>query len=188
MTIVAQSAPAEDNVLLNLVKAARVNGKDYNQIEAMYGIPAARAESIMKAHYANKIASVDPNEYRMLQLDRLESLIDVMQQMAQMGNIKSAETLIKLFEQINELLGLNLQATKTEIRIITEEQSTVVYEMVNYIVKGILRELLEPILTEHQQQLALIEDKYDEKISDLYNRAIDEIVVPATEGEEDDDV
>lgn len=155
---------AEDNALLEIIKAARINGKNFIDIERLYGIPAPKAELILKNHYSNM--KIDPAEYRMLQLERLESLIDVLMSMAQMGNIKSAEVLGKLMEQINVLLGLNLEQTKIEIRIVTEQQMHVIYQ----ILTGVTRDLLTSVqkTVTNQKQLAAIEESWDASIDASY--------------------
>ena len=163
---------AEDNALLAIVKSARVLGKDYVEIERLYGISAPRAEALIKAHYAN--VRIDPNEYRMLQMDRLEGLIDVLMSMAQMGNIKSAEVLLKALEQINVLLGLNLEQTKIEIRVVTEQQSNVVYEIVAEVTKNILG-LVQRTVTD-QKQLAAIEEVWDAEVDTSFGDSAERII------------
>lgn len=165
---------AEDNALLAIVKEARRNGKDYIEIERLFDIPAPRAEAMMKEYYSNKAASIDPTEYRMLQLERLEGLIDVMYQMALLGNIKSAEVLLKNLEQINVLLGLNLEQTKIEIKIVTEQQSEVVYQIVSRVLGDMLGHV-QSNLTD-QKALAAVEDSWEEKVDQSYARHVEEII------------
>lgn len=165
-----------DTTLLPLIKEARIQGKSFYDIERLYKISAPRAEAILSEHYKNRTISIDPNEARMLQYDRLESLIDVLMSMAQLGNVKSAEVLLKTFEQINELLGLNLQATKTEIRIITDEQSSVVFDMVRFMLKGLLTFIQNTVTDQHE--LALIEDAWEEMGAVLYGEAVRTIAAP----------
>jgi len=164
---------AEDNALLEIIKAARINGKNYTDIERMYGIAAPKAEAIMKAHYA--ALKIDPNEYRMLQMERLESLIDVLMSMAQMGNIKSAEVLIKLMEQINVLLGLNLEQTKIEIKIVTEQQMSVIFSILSGVSRDLLTVVQETVT--NQKQLGKIEDIWDARIDSSYTVHSEEVIM-----------
>jgi len=173
----------QDNALLGIIKAARIQGKDFLQIEQMYKIPAPQAEAILKEYYAGRAAALDPNEQRMLQLDRLEGLIDVFQQMATMGNIKSGEVLLKALDQISLLIGLNQQATKTEIRIVTEEQSEIVFHLVRATLNGILRDYITPLLEKHQEVLALVEDQWDDITATHWSQAVHEIVEAEPEPE-----
>lgn len=164
----------DENALLGIVKAARMRGKDYPEIERLYGIPAPRAEAMMKAFYANKANSIDPMEQRMLQLDRLEGLIDVLYSMAEMGNIKSAEVLLKTLEQINTMLGLNLEQTKIEIKIVTEQQADVVYNIVQGVAAAILKTVQGTVT--NQKQLAAVEEQWDVVIDESYATVVEEII------------
>ena len=166
----------QDNALLQIIKSARVKGKDYIQIEAMYGVPAARAEAIMKAHYKDRVANLDPHEARMLQLDRLESLIDVLMSMAQMGNIKSAEVLLKNLEQINTLLGLNLEAERKAIQILTDDQAAAVYQIVSSVADGLLEAVTAKLEKERPDDLAVLEDGWNEMVAISYRGAVEEFV------------
>lgn len=168
------AAAPDDNALLALVKAARIRGKDYMEIERLYGIPAPRAEAMMKAFFANKAAAIDPIEQRMLQLDRLEGLIDVLMSMAEMGNIKSAEVLLKTLEQISALLGLNLEQTKIEIKIVTEQQADVIYRILQSVAAAALATVQSTVT--NQKQLSAIEEQWDTVIDASYSKTVEEII------------
>lgn len=154
--------------MLQIVKAARVKGKSYMDIERLYGISAPRAEAIVKAYYRSRAAAIDPNEERMLMLERLEMLIEPLMDMAQLGNVKSAEALTKTLDSINTLLGLNLEQTKIEITVVTQRQTTVIYEIVDEVSKALLTHAQSTIT--NQKQLALVEDTWDEIVADAYQQ------------------
>lgn len=166
---------SDDNALLAIIKEARRNGKDYLEIERLYGIPSSRAEAMLQSYYKDRASKIDPVEQRMLQLDRLEGLIDILYSMALMGNVKSAETLGKLLEQISSLLGLNLEQTKIEMKIVTEQQSRVVFEITEGTTDALLRLVQE--LVKDQKVLGAIEERWDATASDAYSGKVEEIIV-----------
>jgi len=157
---------AQGDGLLQIVHAARTKGKSYMEIERLYKIPAPRAERLMKDYFASRAAEIDPNEQRLLMLDRFEILIEPLMDMARLGNIKSAEVLIKNLEAINTLLGLNLEQTKQEITIINQQQTTVIVDVVG----AVTNQLMSLVQANVQDNLALakIEDKWDQVVADSY--------------------
>lgn len=157
--------PSQDG-LFQIVHQARAKGKSYLEIERLYKIPAPRAETMMRDYYKDRNASIDPNEQRLLALDRLEMLIEPLMDMAQLGNIKSAEVLIKNLEAINSLLGLNLEVTKQEITIINHQQTTVIVEVVGSVADTLLRHVQSQV--KDDKVLALVEDTWDEVVADSY--------------------
>lgn len=174
MSLSTRLAQQDDNGLLQIVKAARIKGKSYMEIERLYGITAPRAESLMREHYKTRAANIDTNEERMLAMERMESLIEPLMDMAQLGNIKSAEVLIKNLEALNTLLGLNLEQTKVEITVINQKQTTVIVDVVDGVTAGLLT-YIQAMVTD-QTQLALIEDRWDEVVADSYEKKAEELI------------
>ena len=166
--------PQSEDGLLQIVKAARIKGKSYMDIERIYGISAPRAEALVKAYYRGRAAAIDPNEERMLMMERLEALIEPLMDMAQMGNVKSAEALTKTLESINTLLGLNLEQTKIEITVVTQRQTTVIYEIVDEVSRALLAHAQANVTD--QKQLAIVEDTWDEVVADSYHKKADALV------------
>lgn len=159
--------------LVAVVLTARRSGKSYLEIQSLYNIPAARAEDIER-HYFESKAAIDPYRMRLLQLERLESLIGVLTDMAMMGNIKSAEVLLKLLDQINVLLGLNLETQKLEIKIVTEQQSAVVFELIDRVQAKMLDRV--QTLLAGKPELAAIEDGWEEYVAKVYDNAVEEVI------------
>lgn len=166
--------PSDDNALLEIVKSARLRGKDYMFIEQQYGIPAPRAEQIMKEHYQGRAAKLDPNEQRMLQLERMEGLIDVLTSMALMGNIKSAEVLIGLLKEISTLLGLNIEQQTREVTILTEQQSAAIFSLIKTVAMAHLQ-LVQNTIKDHAV-LAAIEEKWDEVTDVSFSQGVEEVI------------
>lgn len=164
----------DDNGLLQIVKAARIKGKSYMEIERLYGITAPRAEALMREHYRSRAASIDPAEERMLQMERMEMLIEPLMDMARLGNIKSAEVLIKNLEALNTLLGLNLEQTKVEVTVINQKQTLVIVDLVDGVAGGLLKYVQEKVTD--QKLLAQIEDGWDETVSDSYGTKSSELI------------
>lgn len=174
MSTIARTQATDENGLLQIVKRARIEGKSYMEIERAYGISAPRAEAMIKAYYRNMAVQIDPNEQRLLMLERFEALIGPLMDMAQLGNIKSAEVLIKNLEAINSLLGLNLEATKVEITVVTQKQTTVIVDMVGSVTKDLLALVQERV--SDQKELALIEDEWDAKVANSFQRTAEEVI------------
>lgn len=156
-----------ENGILQIVREARIAGKSYYDIERLYKIPAPQAEAVMKAHYKS-LGAIDPNEYRFLQMERLELLIGPLTQMVSMGNSKAAGDLSKILEQISELLGLNLQTAKVEVRVIQDAQIELLFKIINIMLKSMLdfvNEMADQYLSEKDREtfLAYLEDGWDER-------------------------
>lgn len=166
MTIATTSIEPQGDGMLRIVHAARTKGKSYMEIERLYGISAARAEQIMRTYFQSRAAQMDPNEERLLQLDRLNMLIEPLMDMAALGNIKSAEVLIKNLEAISELLGLRMEQQRQEITIINQFQTNVIVDVVGNVGKQLLS--LVQTHVKDEREFAEIEDKWDEAISGAY--------------------
>lgn len=173
-------AGGDDNVLLGIIKREREKGKSFVEIERMFKIPAAQAEAMYSTFMRNRQQSIDPDEYRLLQLDRLEGLIDVLQSQVALGNSKSAEILLKLLEQISELLGLNQQVQRSEIKIITEVQGTAVFDLAWAMAQAILKQIIMPMMLAQgwDKEFAQLEDVYAEKVTGFFGEAITQVIEP----------
>jgi len=171
----ATLAQAEENTLVGIIKGLQLRGKSYLDIERTTGIPAVRAQALMTQYWASKSANMDPNESRMLQMERLEVLIEPLMDMALLGNVKSAEVLIKSLDSINTLLGLNLQQTKIEIKVITDEQSEVIFRAIRAVGQALLG-FVASELGEDTKAYAKIEDGWDAAIASAFNDASENII------------
>jgi len=170
------------NIMLKSIRDARLDGKSYLEIESLFGVSAAEAEAMMNTYYA-KVAKVNPNEYRILQLERLESLIGPLRQMIMMGNTKSAGDLSKILEQISTLLGLNLQTEKIEIKILQDNQVELIMGIIAFIMRAQLA-MIQGIMGKSTDEevinaLGQVEDAWDMQISISFNRVMSEIVPQA---------
>lgn len=166
---------AENNGILQVVRDARIAGKSYYDIERLYKIPAPQAEAAMKEHYKS-LGAIDPNEYRFLQMERLELLIGPLTNMVTMGNSKAAGDLSKILEQISELLGLNLQAQKVEVRVVQDAQIEILWKVVDYMLRAMLSfitEMAEQYLPEKEREifLAYVEEGWDDKVASSFSVA-----------------
>lgn len=161
------TAELEQNGTLQIVRNALLKGKSYIDIERLYRIPAVRAEQLITEYYANKAKSQDQSIQRMIAMERLEMMIEPLMDQALLGNVKSAEVLVKQLSTLNELLGLNLQEERVRVEIITDQQGQVIFEMMNAMSTALLNWVtanLEKVKQpEAQTALAMIEDQWDTK-------------------------
>ena len=78
---------------------------------------------------------------------------------------------------MNKLLGLNLEVERKEIRIVTEQQTEVVVQLMHKVIRALLQ-MIQEIVTD-QAQLGQIEDRWDELVATTYIEGVQEIIVLA---------
>ncbi len=164
----------EHDLQTMLVVDSRRRGMSYPEIQRAHGINAFAAKELM-ARYWESESAIDPHEYRMLQLMRMESMIGRLMDQLDLGNVKAGDTLNNTLENMNKLLGLNLEVERKEIRIVTEQQTEVVVALMHKVIRALLQ-MIQEIVTD-QTQLGQIEDRWDELVATTYVEGVQEIIV-----------
>lgn len=169
------TAPTAENGLLQIVREAILRGKSFIDVQRIHGIPAPVAEALLNDYYQQKFKTQDQNLQRMVQMERLELMIEPLMDQALVGNVKASEVLVKHLQSLSELLGLNLQQEKIQVEIITNEQGQVIFEMMSYMQAKLLSwvqvNLANSGMPESDKTLALIEDKWDDMVVEAISEA-----------------
>ena len=82
----------------------------------------------------SKMEKVTTAEYRMLQVARLEQIINMCWNLASEGSSDHIESLIKVIERLNKMYELEKETTRIEVEVVTNAQAV----MLMSIVSGIL--------------------------------------------------
>jgi len=171
MTMTTQPA-ASENGALQIVRDALLRGKSFLDVERLYKIPAGVAEELYRDYYEQKFKTQDQNLQRMVQMERLEMMIEPLMEQALVGNVKASEVLVKHLQSLSELLGLNLQQEKIQVEIISDQQGQVVFEMMDFMQAKLLGWVQANLaMPEMEQPLAMIEDRWDEQVAESISEA-----------------
>lgn len=117
-----------ENALINKLLEARVKGKNYFQIEAEYGIPAAEAKQLV-SEALQEVASRDPIEMRYLVQVRLEAITNHLWDGLEAGSFKHADSILRAAEQLAVLMDLNQNTIKQQLTIISDEETRQLFQV-----------------------------------------------------------
>lgn len=166
---------APENGTVQIVREAILRGKSFADVQRLYGIPAHVAEKLLNDYYSEKHKTQDQNVQRMVQMERLEMMIEPLMDQALLGNVKASEVMVKHLQSLSELLGLNLQQEKIQVEIITDQQGQVIFEMMSYMQAKLLTwvqvNLANSDMPQAETTLALIEDKWDDMVAEAITEA-----------------
>lgn len=154
----AEPPTLADKLLVEL----RDRGNSWEEISDRFKIPADEVYQRYMA-YVSKNA-VSDSEYRKIQLDRLEKIIDALWDMAiAQKSLDHIETLLKVLEQTNKLLGLNKQKAITEINVIDARQQTLVINYLDAVTDTLKSKVINTVTAAKTRNE--IEGKWDEWVA-----------------------
>lgn len=127
------------SLLDDTIISMREAGLSHRQIALELGPDISEEEVISRlSHMYGKMEEVTTAEYRMLQVGRLEQVINMCWGLAKNGSPDHIELLIKAIERLNKMFELEQERSKVEVEIVTNAQAV----MFMSIVSGVLELLL----------------------------------------------
>lgn len=131
------------SMLEYLISEDRKRGLSWHDIGKQRDVDPDEAYRIY-VQYREKDAGVNEAEYRMLQLERLEKMIDALWDLAvESKSIDHIKALLPVLQEISKLLGLNKQKAITEVRVIEQRQVHLVVDYIDAVTETVKRHVLE---------------------------------------------
>lgn len=121
---------ATESMAVSLYLDMLKRGKSYADIAERYDVDAHEVYKAVQEYYESK-DMLNESQYRMLQLERLEKLIDAAYDLGiSAGSLDHIDTMLRVLQEISKLLGLYKQKTVTEINVVDQRQQVLV---INYL-------------------------------------------------------
>lgn len=148
----------------------RARGKTWAQIEVHTGISAAECAARVSSYLNDSYSVQTVIEWRMLQVRRLELIMNALWDQVQEGDLlnegRAAPTIIKLIEQITELMDLKKDRLRDEQVRLTQAQTFLImatldavkHEMLTVLLSALPAELHHSIEEVWYEQFATIAD------------------------------
>lgn len=165
----------------------QARGLTLSQIAGRTGIPAARCAGIIRDHLNEQYSSQSVTEQRMLQIRRLEMIMNALWDQVMSGDLalegKGAANLIKLIENITDLLDLKKDRLRDEQVRLTQAQTHMIIQALDAVKMRMLSVLLSSLPPELHRT---IETVWHEQFSMIAENAIaeNEVSVITMGGEE----
>lgn len=138
-------------------------GKSYAEIGEEYDVDAHDVYTAVQQYYESK-DMLNETQYRLLQLERLEKLIDAVYDLGiSSGSLDHIDTLLRVLQEISKLLGLYKQKAVTEIKVIDARQQTLVINYIDTVTNTLLNKVLDTVTSKKAR--TEIEQHWDEWIA-----------------------
>jgi len=161
-----------DNALTAKLLDARVKGKNYFEIEAMYGIPAAEAKQMVN-EVLGEVAERDPVEMRYLVQLRLEAVTSYLWEGLEAGSFKHADSILRAAEQLAVLMDLNQNTIKQQLTIISDEETRQLFQVLKLYSAGLYQKVASlPLNQKARTQL----EEWPEWTAEAATNAVEEAV------------
>lgn len=134
--------------LIELLVGLRARGRTWKQIEDETSIDAERASQLVHEYLVSSYGASTVAEQRMLQLRRLEQIVNALWDQVMHGDAltegKQTKNLLDTLNMITELLDLKKDRVRDELVQLTKAQT----DLVRTILTGVRMELAERVLSE----------------------------------------
>jgi hypothetical protein len=145
------------NLLDNKLVDLRAEGLSWDEIEERTGIDGAEAFRRVQ-RFLKDAPALSIQEYRLIHLRRLELLVQSLwdQVMGAAGSVvewQRLEVYLKTLDRIAALLDLNMETTKTEIRVIEDKQVTVIVAALDNVAELLRQNVQELVTTKANKEL-----------------------------------
>lgn len=146
----------------------RARGKSWQWIADRYG---KDPDEVYAAYmeFAEKNKTVNESEYRMLQLVRLEKMIDALWDTAiNSKSLDHIKGMLPVLQEISKLLGLHKEKTSIEVRVIEERQVGLVTNYLDAVTETMKSRVLESV--SNAKTRGVIEAQWDTWLADATER------------------
>lgn len=156
-----------------LIVEQRQRGKSFRDIAEMYSITPDQAYRLY-TEYVEASHQMNEAEYRMLQLQRLEKLIDALWPIATDTNALSVDhvkVMLDVLKEVTKLLGLHKTKTEQILQVIDQRQITLVTSYVDIVSDTLKQQVLNTVTAKKAR--AEIEEKWDEWLAEASERPLE---------------
>lgn len=161
----AEAEVVEASALTKLIVQARERGKSFAQIAEDYDLTPEKAYAdYMRFMEAQN--TVNEHEYRLLQLRRLERLIDKCWELVEVGSVDHMKITLSVIKEISALLGLHKEKAQQIVQVIDQRQVTLVTNYVDAVSETLKAQVLQALPPTTKKSRATIEAQWDSWVAD----------------------
>lgn len=164
LSTTVDTSEIKPSMLVQMYIDDRTRGKSWHWIGDRYGKdPDEVYAEYMR--FMDKNKTVNESEYRMLQLTRLEKMIDALWDTAiNSKSLDHIKGMLPVLQEISKLLGLHKAKTVTEIRVIEDRQIGLVTGYLDAVTDTLLSRVLETVTSAKTRDK--IEAEWDSWLAD----------------------
>lgn len=156
-----------------LIHEERLKGKSFRAISEKFSITPEEAYRIYN-EYVESSQQLNEAEYRMLQLQRLEKMIDAVWGMATsetMASIDHMKVMLDVLKEISKTLGLHKAKTEQTLQVIDQRQVHLVVNYVDMLSDTLKQNVLKTVTAKKAREQ--IEEKWDEWVAEASERPLE---------------
>lgn len=159
----AEKAVVEASALTKLIIEARERGRSFARIAEDYDLTPERAYSDYM-HFMESQNEVNEYEYRLLQLRRLERLIDKCWELVEAGSVDHMKITLSVIKELSALLGLHKDKAQQIVQVIDNRQVHLVTNYVDAVAETLKQQTLKTITAKKAREQ--VEDQWDKWVAE----------------------
>lgn len=160
----------QPTALVQLYINERARGRSWQQIAEKYDKSPDEVYADYMAHMEKSRAYTE-SEYRMLQLTRLEKMIDALWELGvEGGSVEHVSKMLPIVQEISKLLALHKPKVEAEIRIIEEKQLHLIVDYIDAVTDTVRTQVLETVTAKRTRQQ--IEEKWEEWVAEASRKPL----------------
>lgn len=163
----------QPTALVQLYINERARGRSWQQIAEKYDKSPDEVYADYMAHMEKSRAYTE-SEYRMLQLTRLEKMIDALWELGvEGGSVEHISKMLPIVQEISKLLALHKPKVEAEIRIIEEKQLHLIVDYIDAVTDTVRTQVLETVTAKRTRQQ--IEEKWEEWVAEASRKPLQQL-------------
>lgn len=167
------STPQKPSALVQMYIDERARGRSWQQIAEKYSKDVDEVYADYMRHMESSRAYTE-SEYRMLQLTRLEKMIDALWEMGiNAGSLDHVSKMLPIVQEISKMLALHKPKVEAEIRIIEEKQVHLIVDYLDAVTDTIRHEVLQTVTAKRTREE--IESNWDAWVAGAAQRPLEQI-------------
>lgn len=161
----------QPSMTVAMIMDERNRGKNFREIAEKFSITPEEAYRLY-TEYIESSHALNEMEYRALQLQRLEKMIDAVWDLAINNNsLDGIDSLLSILREINKMLGLNKQKAEVAVQVIDARQQTLIINYVDVLAETLLQRVLATVTSAKAK--TTIEQNWDDWIAEASARPLE---------------
>lgn len=154
----------QPTALVQLYINERARGRSWQQIAEKFDKSPDEVYADYMAHM-EKSRQYTESEYRMLQLTRLEKMIDALWELGiEGGSVEHIGKMLPIVQEISKLLALHKPKVEAEIRIVEEKQLHLIVDYIDAVTDTVRSRVMDTITAKRTKQL--IDDNWEKWVAE----------------------
>lgn len=150
------------SAVMQMVLDMRKQGKSWSAIAGTFGKDADEIYAEYQEFMSQRNVYSE-SEYRMVQLERLEAMVDALWDGMQGGSPEHVQRMLPVIQEISKLLDMNKAKTKIEVSVVESKQVELIVNYVDAVTETIYNEVLSTVTAKRQREL--IQDNWQDWVA-----------------------